>query len=135
MEIHPYLYFDGNCQEAFEHYAELLGGDLEVMTYDQAPDGDDGPSKAWEDRVLNARLSLGSATLMGSDIPEWDDHRRPQGVRVTLQMDDPAEAERIYDALREEGTVDLELESTFWAKRFAMVTDRFGVPWLINCPK
>ena len=54
---------------------------------------------------------------------------------MTLQVDDEGEAQRIFDVLCEEGTVDLELESTFWAKQFGMVTDRFGIPWMINCPK
>ena len=135
MNLHAYLYFDGQCEEAFRFYADLLGGEPDLMTYDQAPEGPGGPSDAWKGRILHARLSVGTTTLLGSDIPAWDDYQAPDGIRVTLELDDPDEAERIYDALRKQGTVDLELESTFWAERFAMVTDRFGIPWMINCPR
>jgi PhnB protein len=83
---------------------------------------------------MHARLKVGDFRLMGSDSPPG--HYEPmKGMSVTLTIDDPAEAERVYNALSEKGSVRMAIQETFWAKRFAMFTDRFGTPWMINCDK
>jgi PhnB protein len=79
---------------------------------------------------MHARLSTSAGTLMGSDNPTY---KEPQGFSVSLQMQDPAEAERIFQALADNGSVRMPIQKTFWSVRFGMLVDRFGIPWMINC--
>lgn len=131
MRVLPYLGFDGQCAEAFGFYQETLGGDLEIMTNGESPIADEVPGEA-HDRVLHACLSAGDLVLMGSDAPpDW--HATPQGLSVSLQLSDVDEAERIFAALADGGAVEMPMGKTFWAERFGMVTDRFGIPWMVNC--
>lgn len=130
MKIAPYLVFDGNCGEAFRFYHELLGGELDLMTFGDSPMADATPAEQ-RDRVMHVALTAGGQLLMGSDSPpgRFD---RPQGIHVSLMVDGPEEAERVFKALEKGGTVTMPLEKTFWAERFGMVTDRFGIPWMVN---
>jgi len=82
--------------------------------------------------VMHARLIVGDEVLMGSDAPP-DRYEPMKGITVTLGVDEPADAERIFSALAEGGTVQMPIQQTFWAARFGMLTDRFGTPWMINC--
>jgi PhnB protein len=131
MKIDPYLNFNGTCREAFTFYAELFGGQIDtLMTYGESPMAGEMPEM--HERVMHVSLPLGQTTLMGSDAPPQ--YFQPaQGIWVSLHVEDEAEAERLFGALREGGAVTMALEQTFWAKRFGMVTDRFGTPWMINC--
>jgi PhnB protein len=81
---------------------------------------------------MHARLMVGDRILMGSDAPS-DRHEPMKGFSVTLGIDDPKDAERIFDALSEHGTVQMPIQKTFWAARFGMLVDQFGTPWMINC--
>ena len=81
---------------------------------------------------MHARLIIGDEVLMGSDAPP-DRYEPMKGITVTLGVDEPADAERIFSALAEGGTVQMPIQQTFWAVRFGMLTDRFGTPWMINC--
>jgi len=86
----------------------------------------------WQDKVMHGNLTLGDRELMGADVvPEQYDV--PSGFTLSIQLDDTAEAERIFGALSERGRIVMPLEQTFWAARFGMVVDRFGTPWTINC--
>jgi PhnB protein len=134
MQFNPYLYFNGDCEEAFKFYEQLLGGKIEAMF----PHGD-SPAAAhvppeWGKKILHARMTIGQAVLMASDAPPGRYHK-PQGFSVNIAVRDPAEAERIFRALEPGGTVSMPFQETFWALRFGMVSDRFGVPWMINCEK
>ncbi len=133
MHINPYLNFAGNCAEAFAVYADLLGGKIDMMTtHAETPMAANVPAD-WQDKVMHIQMSTPDGfALMGSDAPPAY-YSNPQGFSVSLALDDPAEAERIYAALAERGAVRMELQKTFWAERFAMLTDRFGIPWIINC--
>ena len=84
------------------------------------------------DKILHARLAIGDGVLMGSDAPP-DHYEEPKGFSVSLGIDDEKNAERIFHALAEKGTVRMALQKTFWALRFGMVVDRFGIPWMVNC--
>lgn len=134
MNVNPYLVFDGTCREAFEFYAKVLGGEIvAMMTHADMPS--DQPSRPeHRDMILHARMTIGDKLLMGSDAPA-DRFKKMQGFMVTLGIENPAEAERIYKALSEGGTVEMPLTETFWAQKFGMLTDRFGTPWMINCEK
>lgn len=134
MQLNPYLFFKGECEAAFKFYAKLLGGKIEAMlTHEGTPAADHVPAE-WRKKVMHARLTIGDKVLMGSDPPP-DRFNPPQGFSVTLSVEDPAEAERIFNGLAEKGTVRMPMEETFFAARFGMVVDRFGIPWMINCEK
>jgi len=132
MQLNPYLSFNGQCQEAFEFYQQCLGGNIQtMMTHGDSPIADQAPSE-WRDKILHATLIVGQTTLMGADVPP-DSYREPGGFSITIQINDSADAERIFRALSEGGTVTMPLQETFWAARFGMVVDRFGIPWMVNC--
>lgn len=131
MQMTPYLNFDGQCEEAFRFYARVLGGTIETMqTHGDSPIAEHVPPH-WHDRILHARLVVGDAVLMGSDMPP-DEEATPRGMAVSLQVPDAAEADRIFSALAEGGSVRMPLDKTFWAERFGMLVDRFGIPWMVG---
>ncbi len=133
MQVNPYLNFDGQCAEAFRFYAQVLGGTIEaMMTHGESPIAGQVPP-GWHDRILHARLVVGDQVLLASDSPP-EQYQKPQGLYVSLSIDKPADAQRIFDALAENGTVTMPFEKTFWAAGgFGMLVDRFGTPWMINC--
>ncbi|HEY0257541.1 MAG TPA: VOC family protein [Candidatus Methylacidiphilales bacterium] len=134
MQLNPSLLFDGNCDEAFKFYAKALGGKILFrITYGESPMAKE-TSKELLDKVMHIRLEASGNILMGSDAP-CDRYSKPQGFFVTLGVETPEEAERIFNALSEKGTVGMPLQETFWAQRFAMFVDQFGTPWMINCEK
>ena len=131
MELNPYLNFSGNCEEAFDFYAKTLGGKiLFKMTHGESPEGHKFPE--YRDKIMHATLQIGNQRIMGSDAPPQY-YTKPQGLYVSINVPDVEESERIYNALAENASVQMPLGKTFWAERFGMLTDRFGVPWMINC--
>lgn len=134
MQLNPYLSFKGQCEAAFKFYAQCLGGRIDVMmTYGETPMAEKMPSDQRKN-IVHARLSVGSQVLMGGDAPP-NYYSEPQGFSVSIGIEDPAEAERIFAALAENGKVQMPIAETFWALRFGMVIDQFGIPWMINCEK
>ena len=97
----------------------------EVLLTDQVP-------ADWQDKVMHGSLTIGDQVLMGADVAP-DRYEEPKGFSLSLQMKDTAEAERIFRELAEGGRVLMPLEKTFWAARFGVLVDRFGVPWQVNC--
>ena len=132
MSFHPYLFFsDGRCKEAFTRYQEVFGGQLEMMTNADAPDGQ-GMTDASPDMVLHTALVVGDgAMLLGSDDPTGDGGPR-SGSSVSYTAADQADGKRIFDALAEGGEVTLPFGETFWSPGFGMCTDRWGVPWMVG---
>ena len=119
------LNFNGNCQEAMNFYAELLGGKvLAMMTAKGSPMEAHMPAD-FQDKIIHARISVGDNVIMGSDAPAAR-FKQPQGFSVNITTDTAAEADRIFDALAQGGLVDMPIQETFWAHRFGMCTDRFG---------
>jgi PhnB protein len=133
MQLNPYLFFHGECKAAFEFYAKVLGGKIEAMTAHEGTPAAEHVSAEWRDKILHARLAVGDKVLMGSDAPPEQSDGAMKGFSITLSPDSPAEAERIFRALAENGTVRMPIQETFWAARFGMLVDRFGTPWMINC--
>ena len=131
MEPTIYLNFDGTCLEAMTFYAETLGGEITgVFKNGDAPDPE-SRMPGGDDLVMNMNMRLGSANIMASDAPgEW--YTKPQGFNISLAAGSIEDAERIFNALSRDGEVRMPLEETFWAERFAMFSDRFGTPWMIN---
>lgn len=134
MQLSPYLLFDGDCEAAFQFYEKVLGGKIEaMMNHEGTPVAKDVPPE-WRKKILHARLLLGDQALMASDAPPGR-YSKPQGFSVSLEIKTSAEAERVFHALAENGSVGMPIQETFWAERFGMVNDRFGIPWMINCSK
>jgi PhnB protein len=132
MQMTTYLTFRGQCEEALESYQANLGGQVgPIFRYRGTPLAEQVPAD-WQDKVMHGSLVIGDQVLMVADVvPERYDE--PKGISLSLQMKDTSEAERIFEALAKGGRVVMPLEKTFWAARFGMVVDRFGIPWLINC--
>lgn len=133
MNLAPQLAFAGNCREAFEFYAKLLGGEIAVMNtfggnaeHELPPGSVAGP----DDKVRFAEVRFGDRVLRGNDVNEGD-FAPMRGFNLSLHLTDEAEARRIFDGLAQGGEVSAPLGDVDWARLFGMVTDRFGVPWLI----
>jgi PhnB protein len=135
-DLVTYLSFDGQCEAAFKHYEKILGGQIVMMMrYADAP-ADAGAPQTPEtaNRIMHARLQVGDRFLMGGDAPPQF-ASKPQGFCVSIQVDDPAKAERIFGQLGEGGVVQMPIGETFWARRFGMLIDKFGTPWMVNCER
>ena len=131
MELNPYLSFDGQCQEAFRFYELALGARITFMTaYEGSPMAGQVPFE-WQKKILHATLQVGENVLQAADAAPGN-YEAPKGFSVSLSVNDPAEAERVFSALAENGAVRMPLQQTFWAARFGMLVDRFGIPWMIN---
>jgi PhnB protein len=132
MQMNPYLSFKGECEAAFKFYVQCLGGQLgAIFRYAGSPLADQAPAD-WQDKVMHGSLTVGEQVLMGADVAP-ESYEAPKGFSLSLQIKNTADAECIFHELAKDGRVVLPLEKTFWAARFGMVVDRFGIPWLINC--
>ena len=134
MQIHPYLGFTGKCEEALNFYEECLGGKIDgLMKFAGSPAEAHVPA-GWGDKVLHARLVIDGNVIMASDGPRPSENQEPsKTVTVSLGLDDLSRAEKIFQQLSQGGTVQMAFQPTFWAKGFGMCTDRFGIPWMVNC--
>ena len=131
--LNPYLFYNGNCEAAFNYYEKVLGGKIEfLMRADEGP-ADMKPSPGNEKKIMHARMSIGTQLLMASDAPP-DHFHKPQGFAVSLTVPDLAEAEKKFKALAEGGSQNMPFEKTFFSKGFGMCVDQFGQPWMVNCP-
>ena len=134
MQLNPYLLFNGQCEAAFKFYEKCLGGKIEVMLTHAGTPAEEHVPAEWRDKILHARLVVEDSVLMASDAPPGH-YQQPQGFSVSLQLKDPEKAERIFQALADGGTVKMPFAETFWAARFGMLKDQFGIPWMINCER
>jgi len=133
MAFRPYLFFGGNCREAFHRYEEIFGGDLTLLTMKDVPGEEPPADKA--DWIIHAALTGGDNVLMGSDDPMADTFGPVQGMMVTYDASDGADARRVFDALADGGNVTQELTPTFFSEAFGMCVDRFGTPWMVVGPE
>lgn len=132
MQVNPYLSFNGQCEAAFQFYAQCLGGQLgAIFRYAGSPLADQVPAD-WQDKVMHGSVTVGEQVLMGADVAP-DRYEEPKGFTLSIQIKSTAEAERIFDELSKDGRISMPLEQTFWAALFGMLVDRFGIPWQINC--
>ena len=132
MRVNPYLSFNGQCESAFRFYEQCLGARLgELFRYAGSPMADQVPA-GWQDKIMHGTLTVGDQVLMGGDVAP-DRYDAPKGFSLSLQIPSTADAERVFRELARDGRVLMPLEKTFWAERFGMVVDRFGIPWLVNC--
>ena len=130
MEISPYLSFNGNCGAAFKLYEQCFGGTITFsQTFGESPMADQ-VTPDWRDKIMHVTMKVGEFVLMGSDDMNYV---VPQGMSVSISPKTPADAERIFNALAEQGEVGMPFQKTFWSPGFGMTVDRFGIPWIVNC--
>lgn len=128
MHIYTYVNYAGNCRQAFEFYAEHLGGRIAFLTTHGENPGVQLPTPEWKDAVLHARLEIGGTAILGADVP----HAEPmRSAYITLFLDGVEQAEQVYALLADGGQIFMKMEETFFAKRFAMLRDRFGTSWML----
>jgi len=128
-----YLGFDGNCADAMRFYEKALGGKLEVlMSGAESPMAEQMP-KEFAHRILHARLALpGGGLLYAGDTPTNVPYEGIKGVSIAVDYASVAEAEKVFNALAEGGQVTMPMQPAFWARRWGMLIDRFGTPWIVN---
>ena len=133
MAFRPYLFFGGNCREALTRYQEIFGGELTLLTMKDVPG--EAPPADKADMIIHAALMVGDELLMASDDPMTENFGPVQGIMVSYDAADVAEANRVFDALSEGGAVSQPLIPTFFSEAFGMCTDQFGTPWMIVGPQ
>jgi PhnB protein len=132
MQLMAHLGFNGNCKTAFEFYAGVLGGKIaSMMTIGQSPMADKMPAEM-KDKIMHAMLQVpGGGLLMGADHPQGK-KVQPAGFCVCVQLNDAAEAGRVFGELSKGGKVQMEFQKTFWSPGFGMCIDQFDIPWMVN---
>ena len=134
MNVNAYLNFPGTCEEAFNFYAKCLNSPIVAMIkVADTPMKDRTPADR-QDKVMHARMAIRGTVLMGSDAPP-SLFKQPQGFNVCINIPEIEEAERVFHALSEGGTVEMAIQETFWANRFGTFIDKYGTPWMVNCEK
>ena len=132
MQLHTYLNYGGNCEEAFRFYERHLGGKITFLLRHGEQPGPGNVPPDWNGKILHVRMSLGGAELLGADIPTFQPMR---SAYLSLTVDSIDEAERINALLSDGGQIYMPMEETFFAYRFAMLRDRFGTSWMLLNPK
>lgn len=133
MPVTPYLFFDGRCEEAIDFYKKTLGAEVEmVMRFKESPEPcpPDMVPPGSEDKIMHASMSVNGTSIMASD-GNCKNAPKFEGFSLSLDAKDAAEADRMFEALADGGRVSMPMGKTFFAKRFGMVQDRFGVGWMI----
>lgn len=134
MQLHTYLNYGGNCEEAFRFYERYLGGRVTMMMrHGQQPDASNVPAE-WANAILHARMNIGGTELLGADIPP-DRFQPMRSAYLSLTLDTDGEADRVFAVLSDGGQVFMPMQETFFASRFAMLRDRFGTSWMLLHPK
>ena len=137
MNVQPYLFFPGTCQQAIDFYCAVLGATVQFkMTFAEAPQASSGADcpAAPPDGIMHANLLIGTTQLMMSDDPTPGE-KTHGGFALAVATDDLAKGKAWFDGLGQGGTVRMPWGETFWAQGFGMLTDRFGVPWMVNVEK
>ena len=134
--IQPYLFFNGNCEQAVEFYRKALGAEVQMtMRYKESPE----PPKpgmippGFENKIMHTSFRIGQTTIMASDGCS-PDQAKFEGFSLALSVQNEAEADRAFTALANGGQVKMPLAKTFWSPRFGMVEDKFGVAWMVSVP-
>ena len=132
MQVQAYINFGGRCEEALAFYKASIGAEVSnLMRWKESPDPAMKASADYAEKIMNATFKIGSTTLMADDGmgPEKVEYK---GFTLAIEVADDAEAKRVFAALGEGGTVKMALAKTFWTSSFGMLTDKFGVPWMVN---
>ena len=130
LAVSPYISFQGNCRQAIEFYRTALGGEVLFMqTVGESPMSNMGSPQ----NIMHCSMKVGSSTIMMCDNPKPDAHSSGGNISMAIGLKDPQRARQVFDALAQNGSVIMPLEKTYWAEAFGMLTDQFGVTWMVNC--
>ncbi|HYO84664.1 MAG TPA: glyoxalase/bleomycin resistance/extradiol dioxygenase family protein [Bryobacteraceae bacterium] len=130
LGINPYIAYNGTCREAIEFYKQALGAEvLFTQTVGESPMSDMGPA----DNIMHCTMKVGDSTIMLSDDPRPDAAAAGGNISLSIGLNDPEQARQVFTTLADGGSVIMPLEKTYWAEAFGMLTDRFGVKWMVNC--
>jgi PhnB protein len=131
-ELNAYLIFNGNCGQAMKFYQQCLGADLQTMPFSEMPGG---KHKDAGDRLAHARLTKGKTVLMASDNLPGMPFQQGNNFSVCLDCESTEEVDILFAALSEKGQITMAPQETFWAKRYSMFSDQFGINWMLNLSK
>ena len=132
MKVQAYITFGGRCEEALQFYKKSIGAEVTgLLRWKESPDAAMKPPPGYEKKVMNAAFRIGETQLMADDGmgPKQAEFK---GMSLVIEVADDAEAKRIFTALGEGGSVQMPLTKTFWTSSFGVLTDKFGVPWMVN---
>jgi len=135
MKLNTYLHFsNGKCEEALNFYVKALGAKpVMMLRYSEAPTCDES-AKEMSQKIMHGRITLGDGVIMASDAPPGY-FTKLEGFSINIGVETIEEAERLFTALSENAEIGMPMAETFWAQRFGMLKDQFGVPWMVNCEK
>ena len=132
MKVQAYITFGGRCEEALEFYKKSVGAEItSLMRWKESPDAAMKGPPGYEEKVMNAAFRIGETELMADD-GMGDKKAEFKGMTLMIEVADDAEAKRVFTTLGEDGNVTMPLAKTFWTSSFGMLTDKFGVPWMVN---
>ena len=132
MKVQAYVSFSGRCEEALEFYKKSIGAEVTgLLRWKESPDAGMQPPPGYEEKVMNATFRIGETELMADD-GLVQTQAEFKGMTLAIEVADDAEADRVFAALGAGGSVTMPLMKTFWTSAFGMLTDRFGVPWMVN---
>lgn len=133
MNLHPYLGFNGNCEEALNFYREALDGEIiQLGKYGEAPMPVDD---ALKNKIIHGRLKFGNALLMASDMMNEKDVSQNSNISLSVDCETNEQLDKVFSKMSEGGKITMPLQQQFWGARFGMVTDKFGIHWMFNCEK
>ena len=132
MKVQAYITFGGRCEEALEFYKQSIGAEVtSLMRWKESPDAAMKSPPGYEEKVMNAAFRIGETQLMADD-GMGAKQAEFKGISLVIEVADDAEAKRVFSALGDGGNVTMPLMKTFWTSSFGMLTDKFGVPWMVN---
>lgn len=137
MQLEPYLFFDGTCEEALNFYKDVFGGEIEGLSrWKDMPKDSGGPEVTPDtaDRVMHANFRSAGVSFMASDASPGKTYGEG-AISLSLGTNDVAEAERVFNRLAQGGKVEMPMTDMFWGARFGMLTDKFGIDWMINASR
>jgi PhnB protein len=130
LGVNPYIAFKGNCRQAIEFYRDALNAEvLFTQTVGESPIADMGPVE----NIMHCTIKVGESTIMMCDDPRPDAAVGGGDISLAIGLNDPERAKQIFRNLAQDGSVIMPLEKTYWAEAFGMVTDKFGIRWMVNC--
>ena len=129
MRAQLFLSFDGRCEAALRFYGKALGGKVSLFRWGNSPMAGQAP-EGWADKVLHGSVSIGDSEIAGADVPSF---RTPQGFSILLNIDGVEQAQGAFEALNENATIVLPMQTTFWSAGYGILVDQFGIQWEINC--
>ena len=133
MKVQAYITFGGRCEEALEFYKKSIGAEVTgLLRWKESPDKNMKAPPGREEKIMNATFRIGETELMADDGMGSEAPAEFKGMKLAIEVANDAEAKRVFTALGESGIVTMPLMKTFWTSSFGMLTDKFGVPWMVN---